>query len=311
MSSLQHHLALFSEPMRVRLLVLLELEELGVGELTRIVQVPQSTVSRHLKELRVAGWIRRRSEGTAGLFRFDPDDVGADSVRLWAIVRDDFRDGRMYGEDAARLATVLESRTEDSRSFFGRLRGQWEQVRRELFGDAFAVPTFLSLLPEGMVVADLGCGTGESLVLLSPVVERVIGVDREQGMLDVAAERTSELVNVDLRRGGLDDLPLASAEVDAVLCMLVLHHVAQLDRAFSEMRRITRPGGRIVILDMMAHDRHEYRQTMGHVHLGFSETTLREAATEAGLVLQSWRALPPAQGAQGPPLFVAVLAGAR
>jgi SAM-dependent methyltransferase len=293
--------------MRVRLLSLLEAEELGVGELTRITQVPQSTVSRHLKDLRVAGWVRRRSEGTAGLFRMDAGAVGEAPLALWALVRDAFRRTRVHEEDRVRLQDVLDARISDARSFFGRVNRQWEQLRRELFGDSYLVPTLVSLAPEGFVVADLGCGTGETLAWLAPVVRAVVGVDRERAMLDVAAERVADLPNVDLREGGLEALPLADAEVDAALCVLVLHHVETLDRAFAEMRRVVRPGGKVILADMVAHDRQDYRQSMGHVHLGFSEDTIRELAEEAGFHLHSWRTIPTPADVQGPPLFVAVV----
>lgn len=307
MSDLQQHLLVLSEPVRVRLLAVLEVEELGVGELMRIVQLPQSTVSRHLEKLRASGWIRRRSEGTSGLFRFEPEDLVEAAARLWGVVGDDHRGSSLHEEDLARLQSVIAARQADARTFFGRLRGDWEALRRELFGDAFLLPTLLSLLPEALVVADLGCGTGEALVALAPNVRRVIGVDREPGMLEVAAERTAGLANVELRRGGLDAVPIADGEADAVLCMLVLHHVEPLDRAFAELRRICGDGGRVVVLDMIAHEREEYRQTMGHVHLGFSEADLCEAARAAGLTVHAWRALPPTAEAQGPPLFLAVL----
>jgi ubiquinone/menaquinone biosynthesis C-methylase UbiE len=306
-SELQPHLALFAEPMRVRLLSLLADEELGVGELTRIAQVPQSTVSRHLKDLRVAGWIRRRSEGTAGLFRMDATELPEAARELWAVIRDDHRTSPQAEEDRVRLKGVLEARIADGRTFFGRVSREWDQVRRDLFGDAFRVATLVSLLPHDRVVADLGCGTGETLAELAPVVRKVIGVDREQAMLDVATERVGDLPNVELHRGGLEDLPIADAACDAVLCMLVLHHVVELEQAFAEMRRIVRAPGRVVILDMIAHDRQEYRHTMGHVHLGFSEARIRELARGAKFAKVHWRAIAPSVEAQGPPLFVAAL----
>lgn len=304
---LSPHLALLSEPLRVRILAVLTREELGVGELCRIVQVPQSTMSRHLKDLRVAGWVRRRAEGTAGLVRLDTSDLADESVQLWDVVRRAFETTPQAAEDAARLHAVLDARNA-STSFFGRVQREWEQVRRDLFGDDYLIAVLTALLPDGMRIADLGCGTGEMLVHLAPACEKVIGVDREPAMLDVAAEKTAELPNVELRRGGLDELPLKRGEVDVALCMLVLHHVEPLDRAFAELRRIIDREGRVVILDMQAHERSEYRQTMGHVHLGFAETTIRDLAADAGLRVVSYRAIGPARDANGPPLFVATLA---
>jgi SAM-dependent methyltransferase len=296
-------LSALAEPTRVRLLALLEGEELTVGELVRVVQLPQSTVSRHLKQLHARGWIDRRAVGTASFFRMGALDAGA--LALWRVVRDEVADA--YPEDQQRLATVLALRMVDSATFFERVGGGWDALRRQLFGDDCVTAALLALLPPDLVVADLGCGTGEALAWLAPAVGRAIGVDREQAMLDAAADRLAALDNVDLRRGELAALPLADGELGAALTMLVLHHVVDLPPVFAEVARALAPGGRWVVLDIDEHDRAEYRQTMGHVHLGFSADTLRALGAAAGLALVAHRVLPPAAGALGPPPCVAVL----
>lgn len=303
MSDLQSHLTVLAEPIRVRLLAVLEREELDVGELTRVLQLPQSTVSRHLKALRLAGWIRRRAEGTSGLFRAHPEDLAQEALRLWEIVRDDFATSPQAAEDDHRLRAALDARS-DSRSFFGRVGARWDAVRRELFGGEYLLPTLLSLLPSDLVVADLGCGTGEALAALAPVC-RVIGVDQEQAMLDIARARLGD--EVELHLAPLETLPLRDASVDAVLVMLVLHHVEDPARVLAEARRALRPGGRVVLLDMIAHGREDYRHSMGHRHLGFARETVEAHLDRAGLAVTTWRDLPPASDAQGPPLFLAIL----
>jgi ubiquinone/menaquinone biosynthesis C-methylase UbiE/DNA-binding transcriptional ArsR family regulator len=308
MSELQLHLSTLAEPVRVRLLAVLEQEEMGVGELTRILQLPQSTVSRHLKALQTAGWVRRRSEGTSSWYRMDAT-VPPSAHQVWAVVQADFAASHTFDEDRARAAVALAARRMDSQTFFGQMHDQWDQLRTELFGSAFALPTLLSLLPGDLTVADLGCGTGEALGWLAPVVTRVIGVDREQRMLDAAAERTRALDNVDLRLGGLESLPLGDGEVDAVLVMLVLHHVPDLNRAFQELRRVLRRGGTAVILDMQAHDRESYQLAMGHAHLGFEVDKLSELAKTVDLATIAHRTLTPDPDANGPPLFLLSLRG--
>ena len=302
--SIYKQLTTLSEPMRARLLSMLEREELGVGELTRIVQSPQSTVSRHLKQLRVMGWVTRRREGTSSLFRASSE---LDAVRegLWEIVREQL-DADQLREDLLRLEQVLTTRTLDSRAFFEQAAGQWDLLREQLFGQRFDLIAMLSLLPPDLVVADLGCGTGRLIERLAEVVGHVHGVDREQSMLDAAEERLKRHANVTLHRGDLDALPLANASVDAVTCTLVLHHVEDPGRALTEMARAVRPSGVVVVLDMIEHQRDKYRYTMGHHHLGFSLSTLHELAARAGLKLRSHRLLSPETEAQGPPLFAAV-----
>ncbi len=302
MSAIYRHLSTLSEPTRVRLLALLEAEELGVGELARIVQVPQSTVSRHLKVLREDGWIQRRSVGTASLLRVDPALPG-DARKLWQVVRQEAD----FPEDRRRMRSVLALRGGDSAAFFERMAGKWETIRGDLFGEAFWLPTLLALLPEGLVVADLGCGTGEALAALAPVVRSVIGVDREAAMLSLAATRLDGLRNVSLRQGGLTALPMADAELDIALCMLVLHHVEPLSIAFAEIARALKPGGRLVVLDMVAHDRVDFQRSMGHRHRGFSPAQLTALARDAGMTLHRHRRLPHATEALGPPLQVAII----
>ncbi|MDP2314083.1 MAG: metalloregulator ArsR/SmtB family transcription factor [Pseudomonadota bacterium] len=305
-------LTALSEPIRVRLLRVLAREELAVGEVARVLQTSQPTVSRHLKQLDEGGWVLRRKVGTASYFRLAYTDLDPEARMLWDLVYAQVEaeacdPASQYAEDLRRLDGVLAQRTGDSEELFRRLGGRWDTVRKELFGEGYVLPALLALLPPGQVMADLGCGTGAMLPLLAPVATQVFGVDREAAMLEVAEERTAELGNVTLCRGLLDALPLGDASVDLALCQLVLHHVRELPPVYAEVARVLAPGGRWVILDMIEHDRDEYRETMGHQHLGFSEATVRALAGDAGLAVRAWRVLPPDPAAQGPALFVAVL----
>ena len=308
---LLRHLNALSDPTRMRLLHLLAREELVVGELTRVMQAPQSTVSRHLKQLQNEGWLEKRAEGTASFLRLaEPLPPGA--ARLWAVVEADLGESGLYAEDLRRLESVLAQRALDSRAFFGRHADRWAQLRQELFGEKTLLPALLSLLPSGLVVADLGCGTGEAIEALAPYVHRAVGVDREAAMLGAARKRLAKREhgapdNIALLEGGLEALPLEDQALDAALCSLVLHHVEDLPAAFVEIARCLKPGGRLIVLDMAEHKRLEYRRIMGHQHLGFSRDTLAALAEGADLTLRSWRRLPADPAAQGPGLFVAAL----
>ncbi len=309
-SPLFARLADLAEPIRVRLLRVLAREELAVGELARVLQTSQPTVSRHLKQLDEGGWVSRRKAGTASYFRLAQGEPEARA--LWDVVSTQIEaeaadPASQYAEDLRRLEGVLAARTGDSEELFRRLGGRWDGVRRELFGDGYILPALLALLPPGRVAVDLGCGTGAMLPLLAHSVRQVIGVDREAAMLDVALDRARGFSNIELRRGLLDNLPIESASVDLALCQLVLHHVSTLPPVFAEVARVLAPDGRWIILDMVEHDRSEYRDTMGHQHLGFSEATTRALAADAGLSLAAWRVLPADPAAQGPALFVAVI----
>lgn len=303
MQEVVRNLSVLSEPARVRLLAVLSEAELGVTELVRVLQLPQSTVSRHLKALRTAGWVRRRTVGTASLHGIALDEVGPIGRQLWSVVGEAFAATHQAREDHVRLAAALAER--DGASFFGRVHAEWDELRRELFGESFLAAALPALLPRDWHVVDLGCGTGHLLSLLAPAVRKVIGVDSEPRMLEAASSRTSSYGNVDLRQGTIEALPLDDGEVQAATCVLVLHHVASVDTALGEIHRVLAPGGRLVVVDMQPHDRAEWRHTMAHRHLGFERDSLVELAAAAGLQELSWRDLAPDPDAQGPPLFLA------
>lgn len=304
-------LSALGEMVRLRMLRVLEREELSVGEVAKVVQLPQSTVSRHLKVLAEGGWLVRRSEGTAALYRLVLDELPEVSRTLWVTVREQLGGPRGEGntpelvEDVHRLAGVLSERREDSQAFFGRVAGQWDELRTELFGPRFTALAMLRLLPREWVVADLGCGTGNVAELLAPVVRRVIAVDQSEAMLSSARKRLAGagLGNVDLIQSGLERIRVADGSVDAALCVLVLHHVERPEEAVREMRRITRDGGTVMIVDMVSHDREVYRRTMGHRWLGFGEGAIRTMMEGAGLREIRYDLLPPDPDGRGPGLF--------
>jgi ArsR family transcriptional regulator len=306
MTSLYGRLSTLSAPVRVRLLRLLEVEELTVGEVARVVQLPQSTVSRHLKELHDDGWVERRRHGTATFFALRRDlDEGA--VALWEVVRS-ATDGD-HAEDGLRLAAVLAARETDSRAFFGRVGAAWPEVRRELFGDVVVPSAVAAMLPPGLRVADFGCGTGDMLATLAPWAGRVTGIDREPEMLAAAARRLADVVpasRMELREGTLDSPPITPGEFDVGLLVLVLHHVEEPASALAAAARGLATGGRLVLVDMVAHDREDYRRTMGHRHLGFEPAAVATWLAAAGLHDVRVVTLPAVPHATGPGLFVAV-----
>lgn len=295
---------------RLRLLRLLERDELGVGELARALQLPQSTVSRHLKPLFEQGWIVKRTEGTQSLYRLVPDQLPEDMQALWQLTLEHLGTSPTYDEDDSRLAEVLAMRRVDSRTFFGRIGGDWDDLRRQLFGEAFGADALLALLPADAVVADLGCGTGDAAIRLAPYVGRIIAVDREPSMLAAARRRMDQFDNIEFRQGDIFDLPLKDGEADLVVMMLVLHHLDGPERALAGVARVLAAGGRALVVDMVSHDRTSYQHTMGHRHLGFSEAELRALAAKSGMRLARYTRLRPDTEGKGPGLFAALLTGA-
>ena len=231
--SLLAHLTALADPARLRLLHLLAEHELGVMELAEIVQMPQSSVSRHLKVLAEQGWIVSRSERTANLYTMANGDLAASARQLWQVAREQTKEWPALAQDRLRLERRLAARQLDSRSFFAGVAGEWERLRTELYGDRFTGAALHALLPGSWVVADLGCGSGAVTVELAPHVARVIAVDNSPEMLAAAKRRAGKLANVDFRRGDLETLPLADRSCDAALMLLALTHLSDPAAALS------------------------------------------------------------------------------
>lgn len=296
-----------SDMARLRILRLLEQSELSVGELGQSLQLPQSTVSRHLKMLHDTGWVLKRAEGTASLYRLDPTALDENARGLWNVARAQIGPSPVFDEDDARLQEVIAQRRMDSKSFFGELGAEWDELRRELFGEQFTSEALLSLLDERWIVADLGCGAGNAAELLAPHVGTVYAIDREPAMLEAARKRLGKVDNITFRKGTLDDLPLDDASVDATTVLLVMHHVPEPIDAITEIKRVLKPGGVALVVDMVTHDRETYRHTMGHQYLGFSEQDVSNWAQQTGLQLTRHRRLRPDIAGKGPGLFAATL----
>lgn len=293
------------EPLRCRILLLLEGQELTVSELCAVLQMPQSSVSRHLKALDEGGWVVARREGTSRLYLANATALSGPDRELWALVREQVLGTTAVDQDRQRLASILAQRLSRSQEFFASAADRWSVVRSELFGQRFDLEGLVGLLDARWVVGDLGCGTGQTSSTLAPWVHRVIAVDESEAMLDTARSRLQAMLNVDLRRGRLEALPVSDGELDVAILMLVLHHVAEPRLAIGEAMRALKPGGRLLVVDMLPHQREEYRQQMGHLWLGFAETQIRGWFEELGLKAVRFHPVPADPDAAGPALFAA------
>ena len=290
---------------RARTLRLVEQHELTVADLCAVLQLPQSTVSRHLKLLADEGWVAARPEGTSRLYRLAVEDLEPAARRLWTLLREQTAQARVAAHDDHRLATILATRQSRSQAFFNSAAGQWDRLRREMFGERFDVGALAGVLDAQWIVGDLGCGTGQISETLAPFVHRVIAVDSSRAMLKAARQRLTDGARVDLRQGDLTALPIDDAALDAAVMSLVLHHVADPAAVIREAARVVRPGGRFLLVDMLSHDRREYQQQMGHVWLGFEPAQIDLWFQAADFDQIAVQALPPAPQAKGPALFVA------
>lgn len=307
-SPLFDRLTALSDPIRTRLLLVLERHELTVSELRAVLQLPQSTVSRHLKVLASAGWVGAREDGTSNRYRLDAKALDGAARRLWAPVRDEAAALPAARRDAERVKGVLAERHTRSQAFFATSAAQWDRLRAELFGTRTELFALAGLLDPAHTVADLGCGTGQLAEVMAPFVKGVIAVDESAAMLKAARARLASQGNIDLREGSIESLPIEDGTLDIAVLSLVLHFVAEPAAALGEVRRTLRSrGARLLIVDMLPHDREEYRQTMGHVWLGFDAAQLHRWSDDAGFASMRHHALPSASQGKGPTLFTAIL----
>lgn len=290
---------------RLRLVRILERHELSVAELCEVLQLPQSTVSRHLKVLSEQEWVRSRSQGTTNLYRTVLDELDPTPRKLWLLAREQTDGWATTAQDELRLQQTLRKRQADPQAFFAGAAGQWDKLRGELYGRHFSTAALLALLPSTMTIADLGCGTGPLIAELAPHVAGVIGVDNSADMLKAAKKRLGECTNVDLRRGDLIDLPIDDACCDAAMLVLALTYVPDPKRAIAEASRVVKPGGKLIVVDLLPHDRDDFRRQMGQLSLGLSPEFVSTAMRDASLATVVVRSIAPEAAAKGPALFLA------
>jgi len=300
-----HRMTALADTTRSRVLLVLERHELTVNEIRSVLQLPQSTVSRHLKVLADHGWVVSRPEGTSRRYRMT-DKLEPSTRRLWHLVREQVIATSAAAQDARRVQSVLAHRRTRSQKFFSSAAGQWDRLRGELFGSRADIMGFLGLIDESWTVGDLGCGNGQLSELIAPYAGSVVAVDDSPAMIAAARKRLVPFDNVSIRAGSLEALPIDDASLDVALVFLVLHYVVEPELAIIEAHRVLKPGGRLIIMDMMPHDRQDLADEMGHVWRGFSEDQLAGLLQSAGFPGWRYRPLPADASARGPTLFTLV-----
>jgi ubiquinone/menaquinone biosynthesis C-methylase UbiE len=306
-ASLQKIFRTLGDPTRLRILALLEREELAVQELMAVLEMAQSRVSRHLGILREAKLLRDRREGTFVLYRFEPPPDATWQGAL-ALARQAVAADPAARRDQPALARVLEVRSAKSRSFFDQVGPEWDAIRKVWGDELLRARALQRLLAPGLRVLDMGTGTGALALELAAAGCAVIAVDHSPRMLEAAREKLAAAGahNVELRAGDAAALPLANAEVDAAFAHMVLQYLPSPADALAEMARVTKPGGSVVAIDFVSHEREWMRQELGVVWMGFAPDEIARQLRAAGLGDVRVEVQPStARGANLPATFIA------
>lgn len=274
-------LRILGDASRVRLLRLLGGEELSVAELQEILGMGQSRISMQLSQLKQAGLVEVRRAGQKSLYR------AAAPAGLQAVVEEVLRRGGEEIPEAAHddegLNLVLERRKDTLRQHFDELAGRFG--RDYLPGRSWKAlsETLLRLLPP-LDIADLGAGEATVALLLAQRAKRVIAVDNSEKMVEYGRNLAARnnVTNLEYRRGDMEALPLQDAEIDLALMHQTLHHTLHPQKALDEAFRALRPGGRLVILDLLRHEYEAARELYADVWLGFSQVELIKLLSTAG-----------------------------
>ena len=274
-----------ADPLRLRVLAAVAAEELTVGEVQEVVASMQSSVSRNLAMLREAGFVQDRKEGTSVYFSVRTD-MPKPALELFKTLQSRFGEIPESKNDRARLEECRRRRLHRSQSYFESVAGDWERIRKSYFDDRVTSLAIEKLLPHNLTVADIGCGTGSLTFELARFARKVIGVDLSGEMLrrarSVAKERA--LANVEFRQGDVLKLPLESRSFDAAFCVMVLHFLPDPARAIAGVCRIVRPGGAVILVDLVEHKQEWMREQMAHQWRGFDRHAIEEWLRAAGAV---------------------------
>jgi ArsR family transcriptional regulator len=276
-------LKLIADPARLRVLLLLEREELSVAELQEILVMGQSRISTQLAQLKQAGLVEDRRQGKNSLYRLKDS-------RVVELIREAAAEVPEAADDAQALALVLEKRRDKIRGYFDQLAGKFG--RQYVPGRSWKglAETLLQLM-QPLVIADLGAGEGTFSQLLAQRAGKVIAVDNSPNMVEFGSRIAAEngLTNLEYRLGDLESPPVEDASIDLAFFSQSLHHALHPQAAVVAAYRMLKPGGRIVILDLKKHSFEQAREMYADTWLGFSEVEVRTFLANAGFAgVQSW-----------------------
>ena len=285
MATILKNLRLAADPSRLRILLLVEREELSVAELQEILAMGQSRISTHLAQLKQAGLVEDRRDGKSIYYKLNSVRNGDAKpfAHMLKLLREAAAELPEAANDSEALRLVLRRRQDKMRAYFDELAGKFG--RHYVPGRSWKAlaETLLALMPP-MVIADLGAGEGTFSQLLARRAKRVIAIDNSEKMVEYGANlaRKHGVKNLEYRQGDLEQIPIRDSLVDLAFFSQALHHAQHPERAVAEAHRILKPGGRIVVLDLVRHHYEEARELYADLWLGFTEVELSRYLRRAG-----------------------------
>ena len=282
MSATLKSLRALADPTRLRIVALLEKDEISVNELQEITRLGQSRISTHLGLLAETGIVQSRRDGKRTFYRLSvhPDAHVREFIRLAMRGAKELPE---HDADHANLKRVLARRHEQAQVYFNQVAGRFDRSYGpgrswEAFGHLL-----LRILPP-ITVADLGSGEGLLSELLARRCAKVIAVDNSEKMVEFGAKKAKKngLKNLEFRLGDLENPPIDAASVDLVILSQALHHAVEPALAIKAAGRLLKPGGQIMVLDLMKHGFAQAKELYGDRWLGFSESDLHRWLEEAG-----------------------------
>ncbi len=277
MASTINFLRLLADPTRLRLLLLLEQEELSVAELQQILGMGQSRISSHLAQLKRAGVVEDRRAGKNVYYGASENGQDSRRARIAELTRTLARELPETTRDRTSLKLVLRKRQDKAREYFDELAGRFG--RRYCPGRSWQAlaHALITLLPR-LTVADLGAGEGTLSQLLAKNARKVIAIDNSSKMVEFGSQLAKKhgFKNLEYRLGDIEEPPIANNSVDLAILSQALHHAIHPQQAIGAAHRILKRGGRLVILDLLSHRFERARELYADHWLGFSEVQLHQ-----------------------------------
>lgn len=283
-----------ADPTRLRIVALLQVMELAIGELAIVLEQSQPRVSRHVRILVDAGLVARHREGSWVFLRLARVGAVGEIIREAEAWPFSPREQLVIAHDARRLAAIRDERAAAAKRYFADHADEWDAIRSRHVAESEVEAAMLAMMHNRRLghVLDIGTGTGRMAEIFAPTARRITALDRSPEMLRIARTKLADQpVPTELVQANFLDLPFAAASIDTVVIHQALHFAHEPDRVIAEAGRVLRGGGHLLVADFAPHDDEDLRTQAAHMRLGFSDAQIRGWFASAGMLLETAQTL--------------------